>query len=263
MQKSLKRRGHHWGRCLSGFSAIISICQSSLATAGLTGQEAAQFAFQRGSFTEAAACCQQAAKTFRKQGNINAQVEALVNLAAAYQALGQHPKAVQTLSEAVGIANNGGDRSCVILAKSKLGAALAMTLQPERAEPLLRESLEMARGNTPLTAVVLNDLGGLLVTEQKHDEALAAFEESSTLARQSSDGLLTAQALCNAAATAAGAGMIQKAERLNGEAIKEIDRLEPSHHKAFLLATVAQTDQRIKPADSEDSNRLLLRAQQS
>src|SRR6266700_1732554 len=171
MQKGLKRRGHHWGRCLSGFSAFISICQSSLATAGLTGQEAAQSAFQRGSFTEAAACCQQAAKTFKKQGNINAQVEALVNLAAAYQALGQHPKAVESLSEAAVLADRGGDRARQILAKSKLGAAWTMTLQPEKAEPLLRESLVMARADkdTALLAAVLNDLGDLLVTEQKPD----------------------------------------------------------------------------------------------
>lgn len=189
----------------------------------------------------------------------------MVELAAAYQALGQHPKAVQTLSEAATLAEHGGNRASQILARSKLGAALAMTLQPEKAEPLLRESLEMARAdkNTPLTAAVLNDLGGLLLIEQKSNEALAAFEESSTLARQSGKALLTAQALCNAAATAAGAGMEEKAVKLNGEALSEIDRLEPSHQKAFLLLKAAQTDQHIKPADAEEGKRLLLRAHQA
>src|SRR5437016_5594432 len=173
MQNLLNRRGHNWGRCLAGLLAVFLICRSSLDAASLTGKEAAQSAFQRGSFTEAAACCQQAAKTFKKRGNINAQVEALVNLAAAYQALGQHPKAVESLSEAAVLADHGGDRARQILAKSKLGAALTMTLQPEKAEPLLRESLVMARAdkNTALLAAVLNDLGDLLVTEQKPDEA--------------------------------------------------------------------------------------------
>ncbi|MDD5141071.1 MAG: CHAT domain-containing protein [Verrucomicrobiales bacterium] len=233
--------------------------------AGLAKLDAGQSAFQRGSFSEAAAFWQQAANTFQKQGNTNAQIEALVNLSASYQALGQHPNAVQTLSEAVDIANSGGNRFCVTLAEGKLGAALVMILQPERAEPLLRESLAMARAdkNHQLTATILNDLGDLLVTQKKPDEALAAFEESSDLARQSGDLLLTAQSLCNAATTAASAGMDKKAEQLNGEALKEIERLQASHQKAFLLVTAAQTDRQVKPVDQEDGNRLLMRAQQS
>ena len=188
-----------------------------------------------------------------------------MKLSAAYQALGQHPNAIQTLSEAVDIANSGGDRDCVILAKSKLGAALTMILQPDRAESLLRESLEMARAetNSLLTAAILNDLGNLLLTQQKLDDALAAFGESCSLARQSGEGLLTAQALCGEAAAAARAGLDQKAGELNGEALAEIDRLPDAHEKAFLLLTAAQTDRRTQPADREDRNHLLLRGQQS
>jgi CHAT domain-containing protein len=109
----------------------------------------------------------------------------------------------------------------------------------------------------------LNDLGNLLVTQKKSDEALAAFEESSALARESGDSLLAAQSLCNAAATAASLGMDQKADQLNGEVLKAIGRLENSYQKAFLLVNAAQLDHRIKPADQADAKRLLLRAQQS
>jgi CHAT domain-containing protein len=233
--------------------------------ASLAKADEGQSAFQRGSFSEAAAFWQQAVDTFQKQANTNAQIEALVNLSAAYQALGQHPNAVEILSEAVDLANRGGSRSSMILAKSKLGAALVMILQPERAEPLLRESLAMARAdkNQPLTAAILIDLGDLLVTQKKPDEALLTFEESSVLARESGDPLLTAESFCSAAATAATMGMDQKAEQLNGEALKEIDRLENSHQKAFLLVTAAQIDRQIKPANRKDANLLLLRAQQS
>src|SRR5260221_13276132 len=99
---------------------MVFICHGYLAVASLSKQEAGQLAFQRGSFSEAAALWQQAANTFQHQGNTNAQVEVLVNLSAAYQSLGQHPNAVETLSKAIDIANAGGSRSCVILAKSKL-----------------------------------------------------------------------------------------------------------------------------------------------
>jgi CHAT domain-containing protein len=222
-----------------------------------------QSAFERGAFPEAAACCKQAVVASQKQGNTNAQVAAMVDLAAAYQALGQHPKAVEILQDAADLAEDGGDRATLILAKSKLGVALAMTLQPEKGELLLREAAKMAKEdkNTRLFAAVLNDLGNLLVTEQKLDEALALFEESSALARQTGQTLLTGQALCNAAAAAAGAA--EKAAKLNGEALSEIERLEPSHQKAFLLLKAAQTDQQIKPANAEEGNRLLLRANQS
>ncbi|MEI6084972.1 MAG: CHAT domain-containing protein [Verrucomicrobiota bacterium] len=182
----------------------------------------------------------------------NPEIEANVKLALSYQDLGQHRRAVQVLEKTAGLV---GDRRQMILVKSKLGAALAMTLQPDRAESLLRESLEMARADkdSKLTAAILNDLGNLLASEQKRDEALAAFQESSVLARQAGDVLLTAQALCNAAATAAVAGMDPAAENFNTEALKEIDRLKDSHEKAFLLVSVGQTDRRLKPLRAQQS----------
>ncbi|HSU53324.1 MAG TPA: CHAT domain-containing protein [Candidatus Dormibacteraeota bacterium] len=214
---------------------------------------------------EGATYWKEQADACQNKGNTNGQVDALVNLSAAYQALGQHPNAVDALTEAVDLAKKGGDRSRLILAKGKLGAAWTMMLEPKSAEPLLRESLEMARAdkNKELTAVILNDLGDLLLSEQKDSEALSAFEESSTLARASGNELLTAQALCNAAASAARSGMAQKAEQLNSDALTVIERLEPSHQKAFLLVNAGQTDSRIKPADKEAGKRLLLRARQS
>jgi CHAT domain-containing protein len=265
MQKILKPGSCRWGACAASSLAAFLVGFSTLAAVDPSREAGTQSAFQRGAFTEAAACCKRAAEASQKQGNTNAQVAAMVDLAAAYQALGQHPKAVEILQDAADLAEDGGDRATLILAKSKLGVALAMTLQPEKGEPLLRESAKMAKEdkNTGLLAAVLNDLGNLLVTEQKLDEALAVFEESSTLARQSGQPLLTAQALCNAAATAAGAGKDEKAAKLNGEALSEIERLEPSHQKAFLLLKSAQTDQQVKPASAEEGNQLLLRANQS
>ena len=250
----------------AGILVLLFFCfKPGLAPAGLAKQDAGQAAFQRGSFAEAATFWEQSAAAFQKQGNTNARIEALVDLSAAYQALGQHPNAIQTLSEAVDLANRGGSRTSQILAKGKLGAALVMILQSDRAEPLLRESLAMARAdkNQELTAAILTDLGDLLVTQKRPDEALAAFVESGDLARQAGDGLLTAQALCNAAATAAEAGNAEKAEQLNGAALKETDRLADSHQKAFLLVTAARTDQEIKPADAGEADRLRLRARQA
>ena len=246
------------------FAAAITFGFGSPVFAEPASGDAAR-AFQRGAFAEAASQWQQEVETNRLKGDTAAQIDSMVNLAGAYQALGQQRGAVQILEQATSLAEKSGDRSRLILAESRLGAALAMTLQPERAEALLRKSLEMARADKSirLSAAILNDLGNLLAAQQKRDEALAALEESVALARQANDPVLAAEALCNAAATSARSGLDQKAESLNDEALKEIDRLESSHEKASLLLTTAQTDRQIKPGNADAASRLRLRAAQS
>ena len=176
-------------------------------------------------------------------GNTNSQIAALIKLSTACQSSGQHQRAEQLLQEAVDLAKSSGDRNALVLAKSKLGAACTMTRQLNRAESLLRESLEMARadGNSQMTAAILNDLGNVLGLRQKYAEALAAFQESVAEAGKGGDKLLAAQALCNAASTAARAGMMQQADTLNAEALDQITKLDPSE-KAFLFITAGETD---------------------
>ena len=107
-----------------------------------------------------------------------------------------------------------------------------------------------------------------MATQQKYAEALTAYEECVASARQTSNSWLTAQALCNAAATAAHASEYQKADDLNTQAIQEINHLDSSHGKAFLLLTAGQTDRQIKLTNAQtaqrlSTQRLMLRAQQS
>src|SRR5262249_49811184 len=96
----------------------------------------------------------------------------------------------------------------------------------------------------------------LLAAQQKYSEALTAFRESADLAREK-DRLIAAQALCNAAATAAIAGMSRDSQGLNGDGLKVIEEFKTSHDKAVLLVTKAQTDRNLKTEQS------MLRARQS
>jgi CHAT domain-containing protein len=171
---------------------------------------------------------------------------------------------VQILEETL-VRAEGSGRSQVALVKSKLGAALIMTLETERADSLLREALATAKADkdSRLAAAILNDLGNLSATEQKFAEASMAYEESTGLARKTSNTWLTAQALCNGASTAARAGDFPKADELNSQALREIGSLDASHAKAFLLLTAGQTDRQIKLNGDEPARRLLLRANQS
>jgi CHAT domain-containing protein len=224
-----------------------------------------QRAFQKGAFGQAATDWQKAVESFRSQGNTNAEIQTSLSLASAYQSIGQQRRAVQILQETLARAESTGNRSRVALVKSRLGAALIMTLETERAASLLREALESAKANKDarLSAAILNDLGNLSATQQNFAEALTAYGESVTLARQTSNRWLTAQALCNGAATAARAGEFPKADDLNSQALREIGGLELSHAKAFLLLTSGQTDRQIKLTGAEAAQRLLLRANQS
>jgi CHAT domain-containing protein len=227
--------------------------------------EDAQRAFQKGEFARAAADWQKAMEAFRQAGNANAEILMSVSLAGAYQSIGQQRRAVEILEAGLVRSERLGDRSLTTLVKSKLGAALVMTADGERAGLLLREALAAARaGNDPkLSAAILNDLGNLLGTQQEFAESLKTLEESVALARQTGNSWLTAQALCNAAATAARAGEHRKADELNSQAIEEIARLEASHGKAFLWLTAGQTDRQIKFPDAEEAKRLLLRGHHS
>jgi tetratricopeptide (TPR) repeat protein len=224
-----------------------------------------QRAFQSGAFSQAAAHWQNALASYRRQGNTNAEIQTSLLVASACQSIGQQRHAVEILQTALARAEKHGDGPQVNVVKSKLGAALIMTLETERAASLLGEALAAATAgkDSRLAASILNDLGNLSATGQRFAEALTAYGESIRLARQTSNTLLTAQALCNSAATAARAGEFAKADDLNAEALREIDGLDISYAKAFLLLTSGQTDRQLKLNGAEPSRRLLLRANQS
>src|ERR1044071_4126321 len=124
----------------------------------------AQQAFQKGAFDQAVDNWEKAVTSFHKQGNTKAEIVTSISLASAYQSLGDHQHAVQLLQTALQRAQKTSDHSSVLLLKSKLGAALLMTLDLERAGSLLRESLEQARAeqDPKLSDAILNDLGNLL-----------------------------------------------------------------------------------------------------
>src|SRR6266446_1161903 len=255
-------------RCLLLLLTLLCVANGIIADSRVLVDQGRR-AFQNGAFSQAAADWQKAVESFRKRGNTNAEILTSVSLASVYQSIGQQRRAVQVLEDTLALAEKTGDRSRVTLVKSKLGAALVMTLETERAETLLRESLEEAKTDkdSALAGAILNDLGNLLATQVKYAEALTNYEESVAFARQTSNSLLTARALCNAASTAARAGEYQKTDDLNTRAIQEINRLDSSHAKAFLLLTAGQTDRQIKLTDSQiaqrlSAQRLMLRSQQ-
>src|SRR5579862_3189495 len=102
--------------------------------------EEAQRAFQSGNFSEAVVQWQQAVELLQKQGKTNSAIETSVSLAAALQSAGQQRRAVETLTAALAGAETTHKRSLITLVKSKLGAALVLTAETDRARGLLQEA---------------------------------------------------------------------------------------------------------------------------
>lgn len=225
--------------------------------------EQAQRAVQAGAYGPAAQDLEKAAALFRHQGNTNAEISATLSLAEACQAIGQQRRAVQLLEGALARAKLTGDASLVTSATARLGAALVLTQESARAGELLREALAAAKaeGNKALVAAILNDLGNLHALEQQFPEASTAYEDSLRSIDAEDRSGLKAQVLVNAAAAASRAGQLGKAGDLNKRALEEVERLQSSHAKVFLLITAGQTERGLATGSSESTNRALLGAQ--
>jgi CHAT domain-containing protein/Tfp pilus assembly protein PilF len=245
--------------------ALADLAQGTAESPAQTAMTRGRAAFDKGNFEAAAAEWESAAKQFARAKDNVSQVSSLVSLAGAYQSLGQHKLASDTLDSARGIATKAGDRAGILAVKSSFGSLLTAMRRDDEAEKQLREALEMARADkdTRATASILNNLGTLLSDLGRAPEALAAFQEAESLAQDAASPLLAARAACNAAAAAGTAGRDADAMRLNEAAIARVTPLAASHDKALLLLRAGQTDWTLSQRLADAKKSLLARCQNS
>ncbi len=253
------------GRTLASLAGFIGMVAGVAAADGIPLVTKGQLAFESGDFARAADSWEKAVSSFRTAHNTNAEIRTSLSLAGAFQALGQHRRAVQSLEQALVLAERAGDRSAIRQVKHQLGSALLLTLEMDRASALLRESLASARADRDEGAVaaILNDLGNSQTAQQKHAEALASYRESMELARKSGNHSLLARSLCNAASAAARSGDAAAADELNARAIEAINLVEPAALKASLRLTAGLTERLIKFPSGAQADRIRLRANDS
>jgi CHAT domain-containing protein len=250
---------------IPGIWLLLVALSGSLLADSATLLDQGNHAFQKGAFSEAAASWEQAATLFRAQADAQSEIRTSISLASAYQAIGHHRRAVRIMEDSLALAERSDQLPLVNLVKGKLGAALVMTMDLERAAAFLQDALDAARTEQDIEAEaeVLNDLGNLFLTQQKSADALSTYQLSVELARKSGSAALTAQALCNAAAVASQSDDLALAGELNAQALLEIERLDDSHAKAFLLLTSGQTDRQIISSATDSAEPFLLRARHS
>ena len=245
-------------------AGLLVLCHALTYAAVTNSQllEQGQSAFDNGRFSEAAEQWQKALNNYRHHREVEAVIRTQIRLADAYQGLGQYRRAVDVLE--VALTNATSSKVEVLVTKSRLGAALIMTRELDRAATLLNECLEPAKADKDwdLEGQILNDLGNISLAQQKFTDALTLYEAGAAAALQAGNLLLVAQARCNAASAATQAGDHSRADQLNSQALDQIALLGPSHVKAFLLLTAGQTDSQIK-LNGDSAKRLMLRAHDS
>lgn len=169
------------------------------------------------------------------------ELDALLRLANAYQALGQYRNALTTLRTAQPWAESlePARRAAWIGA---LGKALWLTGAKDEARRELERSIALARqAHAPaIAAASLNHLGNLYAEQGNAPAATAAYEDSLTLAQQAQDPALVATVLINSARLAIRGSHPRTAETRLAEAIRQVDRLPDNREKAFHLLAIGQ-----------------------
>ena len=222
-------------------------------------------AFARGALDEAVQSWRDAAQASHKAGDARGEATALLDLAAAYERLGQIRLTIQTLQTAEEAARKAGVPDLELKTQAALGGAMIFSKQAEQAEPILREALGKARkaGNSQLIARVLNDLGNLLAARKRFDEAAAAYSEAADRAVRAKDSLLAAKAATNRAGVAAAAGKPSAAVSLTKSALDKVRALPDSQSKATLLLTGAMHWQKVAAAAPEGIGEALSAAKEA
>ncbi len=200
-------------------------------------------AFQRGAFDQAVSNWSDAAKAYATEGAFSKQCETLVRIGRAQQALGLHSKAIQSLEEALAIAQRLGDFRDKATVFGSLGNVYIASGSEEKASKYLNEGLTMSRelNDAALCASILNNLGNLCASRQQYEQAVSFYLESASLSEADGDHLQTGIALGNAAAAASHAGRSEKIGTLLEKARHELHVADRSHEKAVGLISLALT----------------------
>ncbi len=219
-------------------------------------------AFKRGNFEAAISSWATAAEAYEREGRPRERLLALTHLAEAYSALGRYREASKTLGIALDLAERSSDAMQIAAVLSRLGTVHSALGEAAIAEGYLTRGLRLARdgGDRGLTAALLNDLGNVLVVEKRDADALAAYQESATLAEQAGRPTLAARALTNAATTLHRTGRPADAEASLDVAVRALRSAGASHEIGLTLVSAALAYQALRASRPEARDSLSLKA---
>jgi CHAT domain-containing protein/lipopolysaccharide biosynthesis regulator YciM len=219
-------------------------------------------AFQRGDFEQAVVAWGEVARRAEQAQQPHVHSVALTHLAQAYQALGHYQQAVQSLEVALVLATRTADRAQIAAVLSSLGDISIATGPANKAEPLLREALRLAQdlGDAGLAARIRHNLGNLFMSQHKPQEALGIYRDVAVSATQTGAPTVAASALTHAAMAAVQSGYPQEALTLLHNAWEQMQRVRPSHDKAYALVNMGLTYHDLRASLTDSTSALMLSA---
>lgn len=218
-------------------------------------REAIDRELTRGNFRGAVQKGRAALQAMAEKGTPEEVVLLSLQLAGAYQGLGENLAAIELLHRA--LARVAGDERQQLIAEVevKLGEAYLLSGTYAWAGELLAAALGAARAlNLPMVAAsALNGQGNLLVLQKEYAAALAAYREGIELVGRASgrdpapDPTLVARIHANAGRAAMFAGMVAEAAGHLSRSSELHRALADSHAKAVGLINIAKSFQGLAP----------------
>jgi tetratricopeptide (TPR) repeat protein len=210
-------------------------------------------AYKRGNFEQARHYWNQAASSYAGRGQTHQQIEALLRLAEAQEALGYYQPAVSTLDQALSLADKTADMKRLAQVLGSLGHAYRLLGNAEKAERYTLEGVTRARQQkqAKVLATNLNYLGQVRFHQKRYEEAIKAFSESARLATKHGQGVLAAKAAIDTTWVAVEDKDYEGIARWFPEGLAQTQKLQDSHDKAFMLIALGEQAERAIEIQSE------------
>lgn len=201
--------------------------------------------YQRGDFGQAITMLEKAERWFKKENNRQRQCKTLMQIAQAYQSIGQLEKSLEISNSAVDLAKRSADLDLIVESLSLSGNIYLGMGQTKEAQHYLDESLRMSQdlGRPELTASILNNLGNLYTTRREYDRAFTAYMRCISLLKNEGANELKATALTNVAIAAMRNGRYQRSKSLLDEASRQTRSMFDTRNKAYGLINIGLTYQ--------------------
>lgn len=225
--------------------ACLGLAIGAAALAADARTERAERAFQRGRFGEALQHWQTALPALSE----TARIDALIQMAAAYQALGQASDARRVLDEAHREARRTDDMARQVRALGRLSDhhLLARQLKPARGQAEDAVNLARQTADRRLLAQALTPLGNVAMAEERYADALQAYREGLSMAAD--DPALTVDLRINAIHAHLAQQTPQAAPPLLTAAVADVRTLPDSYGKAFDEIALGHLAQEIAAAE--------------
>jgi len=174
--------------------------------------------------------------------------------AESYQSQGRPQLAVEQLKQALQLASETDDKRWQAILNAQLGGALLSLDQLIDAGNYLTTALEQASvlHDAGVEASIRNNIGYLLLRQDKPAEATAEYRKTISLAGQAGNNSLLAKAALSAAEIEIKAGNNNAAAPLIETSWQAITRLEPSHDSVYLVIRNARV--LLQAAESSQEN---------